>query len=728
MMLCGSQWASAQKGKSKKTKARKVVNKDPFKSKEVWQDIPIRRQGFHAMVDKQQKRADFIDGVGDEAVLIDGKKNHGAIISKAIFDKTDRLQIIIENLTMDDREKIFKIKELEQVLIKSNQLLEYHSNKKARVIDQMLDSYRDILEVKYKNEDLVQYVKSNANEGIYNNLFLYEENLGAKEAIYDWMVDYDPKTMVTKLREFASAPAADRLISNTAKEFPNLILSYARSTSIEREIVNRSQDTLVKTIVRMANETKKPLKALPFLNDLHSGKLSFKEVDDIVSEQSSYFKQLVKSKIGKPSIGLKMLDRELRVEALKYVRINNELHDASSAVRFKNQGPLSAADLYYLMVTCSDEIYTSSFTGTFSNMMGKMKPQAGHVFLDSLNKDKFRTFIRMCAGYNVLDQFLGTMKDDDQRNLMASFVHNIDQNKETDLADAVDVADALSSIKDSATLEFLRKEITKDYERTYKSNDKRGMTIYFILHTLAGAVLNPEDTTVDLAKILKVPPITNVTYESLADDSGTVYQQHFFYGDDDGKASFNSFLGNFPSSAWTRKDSKEWITLTSKTKDKKKIIIYANKPLEEPKDETAQENLYVYLIENNIKPSVIVHRGHSYHLPGTLKYVTPDHKIVILGSCGGYHNLSNILTASEDAHIVSSKQTGTMFVNDPLLKILNDKFTKGESVNWIKVWSTLATKVPREHKDKFDDYVPPHKNMGALFLKSFKRLTAEDEI
>ena len=35
----------------------------------------------------------------------------------------------------------------------------------------------------------------------------------------------------------------------------------------------------------------------------------------------------------------------------------------------------------------------------------------------------------------------------------------------------------------------------------------------------------------------------------------------------------------------------------------------------------------LYYLKNNIKPTVVIHRGHSYHLPGTLKYLNKDNKI-----------------------------------------------------------------------------------------------------
>ena len=79
------------------------------------------------------------------------------------------------------------------------------------------------------------------------------------------------------------------------------------------------------------------------------------------------------------------------------------------------------------------------------------------------------------------------------------------------------------------------------------------------------------------------------------------------------------------------------------------------------------------------------------------------------------------MTTSEDAHIISSKQTGTMFVTDPIINAVNKRILEGKDVNWIEIWSELGLmmKTPAL-QDKFNDYVPPHKNMGALFLKAFK--------
>lgn len=161
----------------------------------------------------------------------------------------------------------------------------------------------------------------------------------------------------------------------------------------------------------------------------------------------------------------------------------------------------------------------------------------------------------------------------------------------------------------------------------------------------------------------------------------------------------------------------------------KPITIFANLPIPEPGDEEAQKELAKYLEANDIHPTVIVHRGHSYHLPLTIDRLTKDSKIVMLGSCGGYHNLGTVLEHSPDAHIISSKQVGTMFVNEPIIKAINDRLLAGNDINWVGIWKELGiyfTGKKADVGDKFSDYIPPHKNLGAIFIKAYRRMLHAD--
>ncbi|MBK7882834.1 MAG: hypothetical protein IPJ81_02605 [Chitinophagaceae bacterium] len=103
----------------------------------------------------------------------------------------------------------------------------------------------------------------------------------------------------------------------------------------------------------------------------------------------------------------------------------------------------------------------------------------------------------------------------------------------------------------------------------------------------------------------------------------------------------------------------EWVEIKSIREPK--VWIYANRALDSDKnlDDSAQAHLNKYLNNNNLLPSVVIHRGHSYWLPGTIKRMQGDAKIVVLGSCGGYKNLNEILELNPDAHIISTKEIGT---------------------------------------------------------------------
>jgi hypothetical protein len=210
-----------------------------------------------------------------------------------------------------------------------------------------------------------------------------------------------------------------------------------------------------------------------------------------------------------------------------------------------------------------------------------------------------------------------------------------------------------------------------------------------------------------------------------------VIQQVFFYGDEDkdGQNSYINFMGMFRNRAEWKVDDKnpDWTTISSAKG--KPLYIYANKPLYKPEedlDEKAQLKLIEYLEKKNLKPTVVVHRGHSYHLPYTLKKLSPYARIVVLGSCGGYNNLNEVLTICRDAHIISSKQVGTKTVNEPILEAINSNLVAGRNIDWINMWKELSGRFKNgAAKEKFDDYIPPYKNLGAIFIKAYRKAMGE---
>ena len=93
----------------------------------------------------------------------------------------------------------------------------------------------------------------------------------------------------------------------------------------------------------------------------------------------------------------------------------------------------------------------------------------------------------------------------------------------------------------------------------------------------------------------------------------------------------------------------------------------------------------------------------------------------------GYNNLNDVLTVCQDAHIISSKQVGTKTVNEPILQAINTNLAAGKNIDWISIWKELSTKFNNDAaaREKFDDYIPPYKNLGAIFIKAYRRAMGE---
>lgn len=724
LFFCVSnQFVLAQKNDSKNDKKEVSV----YGLDTLIHPVPMQRSLFFDKVNKQQKRADLSDGLADNFIRIAEDEDGSKMLSNSLLTEVGRIQIMIENLPIADKfsenqTKIGYHRALENVLVQFN-----NETRQAPIYyKRLVANFKQMVIAKFEGK-INEFVRDNVNVySLANSPLLSDAD---KDFLCQEISKQDPKLLIKKLPEFASKPCADVLLAVAAKIMPDEVFNYAASTNVSLvNALNRNTDPLVKTIVRIVRESKTPLKAKAFLNDIHNGKMTIAEADRITDDQDLFFKNLVRLKMEKQTLGGSSVDGELEYRALRdYVRIMDELHDKPEAVRFKCIEALSPEAIYYIIVYGQEEIYTSSFTGAFKRMMEKMKPLAGDEFLEKLHYDKFRTFIRMSAGFSRLDQFLATFAEDKKQNLMKDFVANLGKGKDDELEDAVDVADAFGSIEDSILIEFLRTEVKENYEKSYQQRSKKGMKVYALLSTLFESAKDSltEEEAAERSEQLRLPSINLVPYAKLLDDDSAVVEQFFFYGDEDGKMSYTSFLSNFKGPKWKMTSSKYWVNITATSG--KKINVFANLPLAEPEDEEAQKALNKYLDDNNIHPSVLIHRGHSYHLPTTLERLSSRTKVVVLGSCGGYHNLSTILNNSPEAQIISTKQTGAMAVNEPILRALNDNLNEGVDVNWVNMWKRLSGEFKGKTAESlFKDYVPPHKNLGAIFIKAYRRLEADN--
>lgn len=725
-------------------KAMAQPNSYPFK---VAQD----RMLWHDYVDREQQRLIQLGGgKNDSLIRLTKDEAVNLQVTDALIRKVDELQEQIElDSTLNTNNKKRYLRGLSDVLQKFDRAIQ-SKEIPASQAPGLIDAFVRAMELDRKGESIEPVIVSSPYETgrIVVECFNYpSENKGAKPArvvLTRRYYEMHPSLIFNYLSTHPGAPFEDSLIIIAGHHDIGQLYDFAAAGNDLGYHIRNSKDSLLHTVASLATSRSGRL-YFPFLDNLVKGKITKEDIDKVKDDDLAYYKLLVKTRLDYAERLLPPLqDTPLEMNALTqmlekkgkqvFVSEINALHTAENpAVRFKILDPLTPEELYYLVVLSEDEIYTSSYLGVYDRIFQRMKAPYGDSLLMQVHGDYFRKFIKMAAAYNKLEHFLGTMDKQNAGTVMKSFVIHLENAGEEE---AVDVADSYSSIveKSPALARFILNEVKWNYDKNVAGGDKKGIVIYRLLQTL----FESADTAnkVDVSAKLGIPPIYTVDRQSLTDDSGRVIQQVFFYGDKDkdGQNSYADFMRIFQTRPgtkpeWRVQENPQWTTISSIRG--KPVIIYANKPLfgEDDPDDKAQKALSDYLYDHHLKPTIVIHRGHSYHVKYTIERMPGTARIVVLGSCGGYNNLSEVLKISEDAHIISSKQVGTKTVNEPILQAINNTLVAGKNIEWLPMWRDLEAGFRKDPvaRERFDDYIPPYKNLGAIFIKAYRRAMDTDE-
>ena len=71
---------------------------------------------------------------------------------------------------------------------------------------------------------------------------------------------------------------------------------------------------------------------------------------------------------------------------------------------------------------------------------------------------------------------------------------------------------------------------------------------------------------------------------------------------------------------------------------------------------------------------------------------------------------------SPAAQVISTKQIGSQKVNEPIIKIINDKLLNKKDLDWADIWNQVDNQLKSNKLayDYFQEYVPPYKNIALL--------------
>jgi hypothetical protein len=520
---------------------------------------------------------------------------------------------------------------------------------------------------------------------------------------------------------------ADSLVIFMATNYPEQLLSYVQknNNAITNSIRNNKNIYVQQLVSFSSNSMASEL--APFTEQIASNQLT---IDDILTKRkkvNDYFQLLVNTEMANrerieqgdnPEFQTALLNALSEKSLDFYVKKINDLHTSPDAERFQSAQSLRPQDIFYVIVSADEEMYTSTYLGLYKRLMAHFKDQSADSILFLVHNDKFRKFMRIAATYNTLTDFLRHMPDDRAKYLIHSFIGNIESSDDEEaVSNASDVADAFITLsKDPVFNQYVKEELDNGLKTSQKNNHYQSIRLYSILQQVYDLV-NSDPSSNSLSANYK-----KLNFSSLKDKNGNMAELVLFYGDEDGKSSFNSFMSLFKDKKqWDVNTNDSWVTISSL--QGQHIKIFANLPLkdEDEKDIAAQEALATYLEQQSIHPSILIHRGHSYHLPNTLKYLEPSVKLAILGSCGGYKNMKKILELDPEIQIVASKQVGSMAVNDPLLNHLNSYLIDGKNVDWVTFWDELSMGFKKEVNISklFEEYIPPYKNVSSYVIRLY---------
>jgi hypothetical protein len=693
---------------------------------------PIGRALWHDRIDREQRNALKADGKADQVFYTGPNEDINYYVTQALVRRIDGIQCKIESDSLlGDQKKKGYLLGVERILKSFTAGYRNRQFTPSR-LPTLLDAFEQAMEKDKKGESIEPLIQENAYEvsKVLVACQAFDRNPGIKNAQNILLLKYcilHPDKVFITLKDNPDVPFRDSLIKLAGYRNPRYLYDFAAANNRLGYAIRKIDDPFIQTVSKMATSGGSGQLYFPFLDNLIKGKMKLSDIDAVKADDAKYYKLLVKTRMdyvqrtleGEKILEMESLSRMMEKKGNEvYTKEINGLHESPDAVRFKILYTLTPQELYYLVIAGETELYTSSYVkGIYPIMMQKIGNK-GDSLLMSVGFDRFKKFIKMAAGYNTLSDFLNTFPDKKQAQvLMTAFVNNLE--KSEGLEDGVDVADSYASIQESIkpVAEQMLNNVKLNYDRNVAAGNKRGMVIYNLLDKL---FRSSSDSTVNLSQEFGIPPVYSVSYESLVTDSAhEVVTQVFFYGDEDGRMNYSRFTPQFSNGNWKKiQDNKYWIAFAS-TKGKP-IVIYANKPLDELSGELdkAQESLNNYLASKSIEPTIVVHRGHSYYAPYTIQQIQPAAKIVFLGSCGGYHLIHDVLSHAPEAHIIASKQIGKQVINQPFMDLLNEKLRVGSNVDWMPFWTEFRAKAGKV--DGFDDYIPPYKNLGAIFIKAYK--------
>jgi hypothetical protein len=470
------------------------------------------------------------------------------------------------------------------------------------------------------------------------------------------------------------------------------------------------KDSTVQQLFEIDAKVGNLTKAYLLIDNLRSKDFDIIQADTLTKIPKNYIPLLIKNLVKTTSLGKYSVEQELSAKALKFVRTYN-ISENTDMGEENTLLELTAEQLYIYMILGEQEIIYSTFKKMFSAWQ-KAVPDK-FQFLEDMNYYKWETFYRKCAYYGLESQLLQNISLDNQNRLFTKLIPTFSYNLEP----MIETAEIIYYSQNQALLNYFEKKTKEGYELAEKSSNEMIWAAYTILAGFLGKKMGDEYWSYYVSKQYSLPEYSTISNFAIFNQNLTNVQQYYFYNDEDGIGSYNNLLKTYlkSKSDWTIEDKGNYIVISSIYG--KKIELYANKPQTGDK---GIDDIEIFFRKESIAPSIVVHRGLSTHTLKTFSRIPTSTMLILDGSCGGYHVQQVALSRAPTAQILCNRNVGTMYINDPIFKQLNEEIRLGNSIIWQDFWNKIKQKVG--NNPYFQDYIPPDKNIYAQLTTAYFHL------
>lgn len=399
----------------------------------------------------------------------------------------------------------------------------------------------------------------------------------------------------------------------------------------------------------------------------------------------------------------------------------DEMSEESPQDRFRIINALPIEILFELIARIGPQLYTSSFDGVLDILTIKLK-QERRTFFD-LARDPAASplwgdfFVAVVSGGRA-DTLFGSMAGNAPELARGSVRALLAQGQKID---PPIVAGALADAMDSKSEEVraaLENELAEHHRTTRSPLVKATTGLAGGIHAarVAGHPTTTAFASERFAERYPAQPAPVLTENRLF-QNGVNVQRMTFYNDLDGKTSFNGFIKAQRAMGWTIEEYLGFVVVYSPERFGRRIIIVADTP---DGGEAGRLAVQDWLRYAKLTPSVVIHRGHSYHEDETMPEITANTAFVFWGSCGGQLRLRATLEQAPNALVLATQNIGTAIVNQALLRIIEDRLLTDGAIDWTKVWADAQAKI---HNRRFSAYHRPDQNSTLLALRAWRAQT-----